>query len=228
MKTRELKEFHKGFGYPTPNTPTLEANYNLRHTLIKEELDEYLEACDNKDIIEIADAIGDMLYLVLGAAVEHGINIEPVFDEIHRSNMSKLENGEVIRRNDGKVLKGSNYFPPNIKKALFDNTVKAFTCQEFVDKAVELVCKHYQVDSNVVFSKTREREYVEPRQVIFYLVSRRYKKWRYYGNALRKWTNLDRVTIYRHSVGTIEGIIDYDRYFSDQMDLLYSEIIREL
>jgi predicted HAD superfamily Cof-like phosphohydrolase len=228
MKTRELTEFHRAFDYPTPVKPTFEANHKLRYTLIKEELNEYKEACENKDIIEIADAIADMAYLVLGAAVEHGINLEPVFDEVHRSNMSKLQGGKVIRRDDGKVLKGANYFPPDIRKALHEDRNKAFGCQQFVDKTVEIVCNNFDITPEQMFSKSRLREFVEPRQIVFYLIARKYKEWKYYGSYLRKWTNLNRVTIYKHSVETIEGIVDYDNYFSDQMDVLYAEIIRQL
>jgi hypothetical protein len=79
-----------------------------------------------------------------------------------------------------------------------------------------------------MFSKSRLREFVEPRQIVFYLIARKYKEWKYYGSYLRKWTNLNRVTIYKHSVETIEGIVDYDNYFSDQIDVLYAEIIRQL
>lgn len=116
---KAITDFNNKFGYSAPLTPTLNAKYKLRAELIAEELQEYVEANDNKDIVEVADAIGDMLYLVMGAAVEHGIDIEPVFFEIQRSNMSKLgEDGEVIRREDGKVLKGPNYFKPNISMAI--------------------------------------------------------------------------------------------------------------
>lgn len=91
----------------------------LRFNLIKEENEEYLEACKNNDIIEIADALGDQLYILFGTILKHGLEhkIEEVYDEIHRSNMSKLdENGKPIYREDGKVLKSNLYFKPNIKK----------------------------------------------------------------------------------------------------------------
>ncbi|GAK90506.1 putative secreted protein [Nonlabens ulvanivorans] len=88
---------------------------------MKEENEEYFEAAQNNDLVEVADALGDMLYILCGTIIEHGMQdvIEDVFDEIQRSNMSKLgENGKPIYREDGKVLKGPNYFKPNFEKIL--------------------------------------------------------------------------------------------------------------
>jgi predicted HAD superfamily Cof-like phosphohydrolase len=88
---------------------------------MKEENEEYLEAAENNDLVEVADALGDMLYILCGTIIEHGMQdkIEDVFNEIHRSNMSKLgEDGRPIYREDGKVLKGANYFKPHIKEIL--------------------------------------------------------------------------------------------------------------
>ena len=93
----------------------------LRFNLMKEENEEYLEAVQNNDIVEIADALGDMLYILCGTILEHGLQnkIEEVFDEIQRSNMSKLgEDGKPIYREDGKVMKGPNYFKPNFSDIL--------------------------------------------------------------------------------------------------------------
>ena len=93
----------------------------LRFDLMKEENEEYLQAVENKNLVEIADALGDMLYILCGTILEHGLQhkIEAVFDEIHRSNLSKLDaNGKPIYRSDGKVLKGPNYFKPEIAKIL--------------------------------------------------------------------------------------------------------------
>jgi predicted HAD superfamily Cof-like phosphohydrolase len=84
-----------------------------------EENKEYLEAANNNDIIEVADALGDMLYILCGTIIEHGMQdlIEDVFDEIQKSNMSKLgPDGNPIYREDGKVMKGPNYFKPNFSK----------------------------------------------------------------------------------------------------------------
>ena len=93
----------------------------LRYNLMKEENEEYLEAVQNNDIIEIADALGDMLYILCGTILEHALQhkIEDIFDEIQRSNMSKLgEDGQPIYREDGKVMKGPNYFKPNFSDIL--------------------------------------------------------------------------------------------------------------
>ena len=93
----------------------------LRFELMKEENEEYLEAAEKGDTVEVADALGDMLYILCGTIIEHGMQnlIEEVFEEIHKSNLSKLdENGKPIYREDGKVIKGPNYFPPNIEKII--------------------------------------------------------------------------------------------------------------
>ena len=93
----------------------------LRFNLMKEENEEYLEAVQNNDLVEIADALGDMLYILCGTILEHGLQhkIEEVFDEIQRSNMSKLgEDGKPIYREDGKVMKGPNYFKPSFEEIL--------------------------------------------------------------------------------------------------------------
>ena len=98
-----------------------EGTYNLRYNLMKEENDEYLDACKDNDLVEIADALGDQLYILCGTILKHGLQhkIEEVFEEIQKSNMSKLDgNGNPIFREDGKILKGENYFKPNIKKIL--------------------------------------------------------------------------------------------------------------
>lgn len=98
-----------------------EADHLLRFNLMREENEEYLEACRNGDLVEIADALGDMMYILYGTICRHGLQhkIAPIFDEIHRSNMSKLDaNGRPIYREDGKVMKSEMYFKPNIKKVL--------------------------------------------------------------------------------------------------------------
>ena len=99
-------------------TAKLEANkIKLRFDLMAEENEEYLEAAAKNDLVEVADALGDMLYILCGTILEHGMQhkIEEVFNEIQRSNMSKLgSDGKPIYREDGKVMKGSNYFKPNI------------------------------------------------------------------------------------------------------------------
>jgi predicted HAD superfamily Cof-like phosphohydrolase len=122
-KIRSVEEFHDVFKIGNASEITLveERDYTLRYNLIKEENEEYLEACKNGDIIEIADALGDQLYILFGTILKHGLQhkIEEVYDEIHRSNMSKLdEKGKPIYREDGKILKSNLYFKPNIKSVL--------------------------------------------------------------------------------------------------------------
>ena len=119
-----VEEFHDTFGivnYYAPTSALSEEEIMLRFNLMKEENEEYLEAAKNKDIVEIADALGDQLYILCGTILKHGLQhkIEEVFEEIQRSNMSKLdENGKPIFREDGKILKSDSYFKPNIQKIL--------------------------------------------------------------------------------------------------------------
>ena len=119
-----VKEFHSAFeiGYSEiPKSDLGESKNILRFNLMKEENEEYLEAVQNNDLIEIADALGDMLYILCGTIIEHGLQhkIEAVFDEIQRSNMSKLNHdGKPIYREDGKVMKGPNYFKPDFSKII--------------------------------------------------------------------------------------------------------------
>ncbi|WP_397445348.1 hypothetical protein [Polaribacter sp. R77954] len=123
-KIAAVHAFHTAFQLNIQNTPTIaisEDRKKLRFELMKEENEEYLEAAKNNDLVEVADALGDMLYILCGTIIEHGMQdkIEEVFQEIQRSNMSKLgEDGKPIYREDGKVLKGPNYFKPNIKEIL--------------------------------------------------------------------------------------------------------------
>ena len=111
-------------GGPVSSAPKADlgaAKNQLRFDLMKEENEEYFEAAQNNDLVEVADALGDMLYILCGTIIEHGLQhkIEAVFEEIQRSNMSKLgEDGQPIYRADGKVLKGPNYFKPNIASIL--------------------------------------------------------------------------------------------------------------
>lgn len=119
-----VKEFHTAFKIGHNEIPTAnlgESKYTLRYNLMKEENEEYLEAVQNNDLVEIADALGDMMYILCGTIIEHGLQhkIEEVFDEIQRSNMSKLDkDGRPIYREDGKVMKGPNYFKPDFSKIL--------------------------------------------------------------------------------------------------------------
>lgn len=119
-----VKEFHEAFKIGNEETPIAEIgerDYLLRYKLMREENEEYLEAAENGDLTEIADACGDMLYILCGTLLKHGLQykIEEVFKEIQSSNMSKLDaDGNPIYREDGKVLKSDQYFKPNIKTIL--------------------------------------------------------------------------------------------------------------
>jgi len=123
-KIDAVHEFHTAFGLGINEAPIADIGKDrnlLRFNLMKEENEEYLEAVSNNDLVETADALGDMLYILCGTIIEHGMQhkIDEVFAEIQRSNMSKLgEDGKPIYREDGKVLKGPNYFKPNIKSIL--------------------------------------------------------------------------------------------------------------
>lgn len=119
-----VKEFNEAFKikYSKNQKADLdESTIELRYRLMQEENDEYLEAARKKDLVEIADALGDKLYILCGTILAHGLQdkIVEVFDEIQRSNMSKLSSdGTPVIREDGKILKGPNYFKPNIKSIL--------------------------------------------------------------------------------------------------------------
>ena len=128
-KIEAVYEFHRVFGIGNNDEPEHnigEEDFLLRHRLMHEENEEYLEAAKNGDLVEIADALGDMMYILYGTICKHGLQhrIADIFDEIHRSNMSKLDaEGKPIYREDGKVMKGENYFRPNIAKYLENESV---------------------------------------------------------------------------------------------------------
>ena len=119
-----VEDFHNAFGINNELQPKANIGDNtiaLRHSLMQEENDEYLEAAKNNDLVEIADALGDQLYILCGTILSHGMQhkIAEVFEEIQRSNMSKLgADNKPIYREDGKVMKGPNYFRPDIKSIL--------------------------------------------------------------------------------------------------------------
>ncbi len=119
-----VRTFSEAFKIPFSTSPTTALSSDgvaLRHRLMEEENNEYLEAAEAGDLVEVADALGDQLYILCGTILSHGMQdvIEDVFREIQASNMSKLgENGLPILREDGKVMKGTNYFRPDISKVL--------------------------------------------------------------------------------------------------------------
>ena len=120
----QVKEFAETFNIEYSDDMNInidESTIDLRFRLMQEENLEYLEAAKNKDIVEVAAALGDILYILCGTILTHGLQhkIVEVFNEIQRSNMSKLDiNGKPVFREDGKILKGPNYFKPNIKEIL--------------------------------------------------------------------------------------------------------------
>jgi len=121
-----VAKFHEVFEIGNADKPNLlnSEQFELRHRLMLEENEEYLEACRNENLVEIADALGDQLYILFGTILKHGLQhkIDEVFQEIHRSNMSKLDaEGRPIFREDGKILKSPLYFKPNISKILNRN-----------------------------------------------------------------------------------------------------------
>ena len=123
-KILAVKEFHKAFKLDYLDKPKADLGIDknkLRFNLMKEENEEYFEAAIKNDIVEVADALGDMLYILCGTIIEHGMEhkIDEIFSEIQNSNMSKLgADGGPIYREDGKVLKGPNYFKPDIERIL--------------------------------------------------------------------------------------------------------------
>ena len=116
-----VEDFMEAMGQEVNAVPTFPEDeiQRLRLDLIDEELDELHYAIDNKDMVEIADALGDLLYVVYGAGHAFGIDLDECFKEIHASNMSKLgPDGKPIKREDGKVLKPDTFFPPDLKSIL--------------------------------------------------------------------------------------------------------------
>jgi predicted HAD superfamily Cof-like phosphohydrolase len=115
----KIQEWHEVTGVTTPTKPTylIATRQLLRYELMAEENEEYIDA---ESMIDIADALGDMLYILVGTILEHGLadKIEDIFNEIHRSNMTKVVDGKVIRRDDGKILKPEGYEKPNLQKII--------------------------------------------------------------------------------------------------------------
>lgn len=129
---KKVKEFNEAFNLEINNKPSFVgcANSEIGVKLMQEELDEYEEAIKDNDLVEIADAIVDMQYILDGLKLKHGITGEcfnEIFNEVHSSNMSKLVDGKPTYREDGKVLKGKDYFKPNLQpildKYIFQTTI---------------------------------------------------------------------------------------------------------
>jgi predicted HAD superfamily Cof-like phosphohydrolase len=115
----KVAEFMNAFKQDVETEPGWTSVSELRYNLIDEELKELRQALDERNLIEVADALTDLLYVVYGAGHSFGINLDKCFEEVHNSNMSKLdEDGEPIYREDGKVLKGPNYWAPDLKRVL--------------------------------------------------------------------------------------------------------------
>lgn len=126
----QVLEFYKAFKHPIAASPKFMGMERviMRHRLLDEEVVELFEAGSSGDIVDVADAIADCFYILIGTAIEYGIaeKLPALFDEVHRSNMSKLDDdGNPIYREDGKVLKSNNYTPPNLKDIVYGATSKS-------------------------------------------------------------------------------------------------------
>lgn len=121
--THKVESFNRAFNLPIRIKPQLikQEEYELQYNLLREELGEYGDACVTNDLVGIADSIGDMLYVLLGMAIRHGLQdyLEAMFNEIHESNMSKLENGRPLYNEAGKVMKSSSYRKPNLENIIY-------------------------------------------------------------------------------------------------------------
>ncbi len=117
----QLKEFHDTYEVyvgKAPHLPEIKQR-ELRRRLLEEEYREYVAAEQDDDLVGIADALADIVYIAIGTALAYGIPFDKVWEEVHASNMSKLDaDGRPVRREDGKVLKGQNYFPPDISRII--------------------------------------------------------------------------------------------------------------
>jgi predicted HAD superfamily Cof-like phosphohydrolase len=119
---RALLAFHRAFDLPRqalPNVEIAEPLAKLRIALLEEEVGEFIDAVSDADLIGIADALADIVCVVYGTAITYGIDLDRVMREVHRSNMSKLDaNGSPLIRDDGKVIKSDQYFPPDVAEVL--------------------------------------------------------------------------------------------------------------
>ena len=116
---QKVKTFMQTFGQEVKSKPSFSSEKinDLRYNLIKEELGELKQAMEDKDLLEVADALTDILYVTYGAGIAFGIDLDKCFEEVQNSNMSKLDkNGKPIYNESGKVMKGPNYFKPDLSK----------------------------------------------------------------------------------------------------------------
>jgi predicted HAD superfamily Cof-like phosphohydrolase len=181
----KVADFHEKFGIINNTNPQLigSTGYQLRYDLALEELQEYKNACQQENLVEIADALGDQLYILIGTILRHGMQdiIENVFNEIHASNMSKLgEDGKPVIREDGKILKGVNYFRPNLKQFFdleFEIENSSMTKDDIFKKCVMLFTQ-LGVDSTVdERAKVKQQEkklleklkYIDPAEYNFFM-----------------------------------------------------------
>jgi len=123
----KVRQFMHTFGQEVPRDAAFPSEniVQLRLELIDEECDELHDGVDRRNLVEVADALTDILYVVYGMGQAFGIDLNECFDEVHRSNMSKLEDGKVLYRSDGKVLKGKDYFPPDLETILAQQKLRA-------------------------------------------------------------------------------------------------------
>jgi predicted HAD superfamily Cof-like phosphohydrolase len=123
---KDVMDFHRAFGQRIGQTPAIPEDVDercLRIDLLEEEFKEYMDAEQQLDIVGIADALADIIYIACGTAVSYGIPLDKVFEEVHRSNMAKLVDGKPIYREDGKVLKPTGWTPPQIEKIIENEKV---------------------------------------------------------------------------------------------------------
>jgi predicted HAD superfamily Cof-like phosphohydrolase len=121
---KSVLDFHIAFGQNVseyPNIPASKEERELRMRLLREEYEEYVDAEKDNDLVEIADALADLIYIACGTAVSYGIPLDKVFAEVHRSNMAKLVDGKPLKREDGKVIKPEGWTPPDIVSVLIQS-----------------------------------------------------------------------------------------------------------
>ena len=156
-------EFHELFNIPislTPTVPLDEDNIYLRVDLADEELDELTEAMANGDLIEIADALGDLITVLHGTAITYGLDMDPIMKEIHRSNMTKGD-PEIVRAPNGKILKGENWSPPDLRAIIFPGSggrQKKLKRRRTVEEVEEKIATFYRAKRETPDMTDKHRE----------------------------------------------------------------------